>query len=88
MGVWRTDLTELRGVCCERCGRPPELWCEDCGCPVSCHEFIYPKYADRLPYCLRDFGPCSKERRPVFLTALEALLREMRQHLPKQRQAA
>ena len=88
MAGWRTDVRELREICCVSCGRPLDLWCEDCGCPVSCHDFIYPKDTERLPYCLWDFGPCSKERRPVFLAAVGVWLREIREHAAERSQAA
>jgi predicted amidophosphoribosyltransferase len=88
VAVRRTDLRGSRGICCESCGRPLDLWCEDCGCPVSCHDFIYPGDTQRLPYCLWDFGPCAKERRPVFFAALEAWLHEVREHLRGRSQAA
>ncbi len=52
------EMRELRGTCCESCGRPLEVWCEDCGCPVGCHDFTYPGDTKRLPYCMWDFGPC------------------------------
>lgn len=84
----RLEVGELRGICCESCGRPLDLWCEDCGCPVSCHDFTYPGDTKRLPYCLWDFGPCPKEQRPVFFAALEAWVQEIREHLPKRSQAA
>lgn len=61
---------------CESCGRPFDLRCEDCGCLVSSHDLIYPRAGERLPYCMWDFGPCPKEQRPVFFTAVEAWLRE------------
>lgn len=86
--IARTDSRESGKVCCRSCGRPLDLWCEDCGCPVSCHDFIYPKEGERMPYCVWDFGPCPKEQRPVFLAAMEELLREMKQHLPRRSQAA
>ena len=82
------EVREFCGICCESCGRPLEVWCEDCGCPVSCHDFIYPKDAQRQPYCVWDYGPCSKEQRPVFLAALEAWLCDIRQHAAERRQAA
>ncbi len=66
---------------CESCRRPLDLWCGDCGCPASCHDLIYPKASERLPYCLWDFGPCTKERRPAFFAAIEAWLRERERHL-------
>ncbi len=88
MVIGQAISRELAAVCCDRCGRPLELWCEDCGCPVSCHDFIYPRADERLPYCLWDFGPCPKERRSVFLTAVEAWLRDREPHLPERRQAA
>lgn len=73
---------ESPGVRCESCGRPLSIRCEDCGCPVSCHELIYPKDTERVPYCLWDFGPCRKERRPVFLAAIEDWLVEVKASLP------
>ena len=88
MVMVRTDSRESAKVCCESCGRPLDLWCEDCGCPVSCHDFIYPNERERRPYCLWDFGPCPKEQRPVFLAAMEEWLRERKQHLPPRSQAA
>ena len=66
--------------CCKSCGRPLDLWCEDCGCPVSCHDFIYPTADERLPYCLWDFGPCPQEQRPAFFSEMEAWLQTMKQH--------
>jgi predicted amidophosphoribosyltransferase len=71
-----TDVRELAKSCCESCGRPLDLRCEDCGCPVSCHDVIDPKDSGRVPYCMWDFGPCLKERRPAFLAAIEAWLQE------------
>ena len=88
MGMGQAISREVAAVCCNSCGRPLELWCEDCGCPVSCHDFIYPKAGERVPYCLWDFGPCRKEIRPVFLTAVEAWLRDRERRLPERRQAA
>ncbi len=73
------------GSRCESCGRSLDLWCEDCGCPVSCHDFIYPKAGERLPYCLWDFGPCPLEQRPAFFAELEAWLRAMKQPFPPAR---
>jgi hypothetical protein len=88
MAMCRTELHELGGVPCKSCGHPPKLWCEDCGCSVSCHDFIYPRGDERVPYCLWDFGPCPKEQRPVFLAAMEDWLRDMRQHMRRRSQAA
>ena len=73
----QTQLTESVQIHCEGCRRPFDLRCEDCGCPVSCHDFIYPKMGERLPYCMWDFGPCPKEQRPVFFTAVEAWLGDL-----------
>jgi hypothetical protein len=88
MAMTQTELRELGGLCCKSCGRPPRLWCQDCGCSVSCHDFIYPRDNERVPYCVWDFGPCPKERRPVFLAAMEDWLHERRQHIVQPRQAA
>jgi len=85
MEVGGAESKDLGRGCCESCGRPLDLWCEDCGCPVSCHDFIYPKADERLPYCLWDFGPCPQERRPAFFAEMEAWLQAMRQHLPLER---
>jgi len=65
------------GLHCPTCGRPLDLRCEDCGCPVSCHDWITPspKSAARVPYCAWD-GPCWKERSPLFLAAVEHWQRE------------
>ncbi|MCI0408973.1 MAG: hypothetical protein L0191_10475 [Acidobacteria bacterium] len=68
---------------CPTCGRMFDLRCGDCGCPVSCHDFVYPKDDERVPYCVWDFGPCPKERRPVFFAAIEAWLRDVKPPLPK-----
>ena len=71
-----TDVRESTKPCCESCGRPLDLWCEDCGCPVSCHDVIDLKNTGRVPYCMWDFGPCLKEQRPVFLAAIDVWLCE------------
>ena len=76
-----TDLLTSISTCCESCGRPLDLWCEDCGCPTSCHDFIYREDGGRRPYCLWDFSPCLNEERPVFLAAVEGWLSEMKQGL-------
>ncbi len=82
MEICGAESKDLGRARCESCGRPLDLWCEDCGCPVSCHDFIYPKAGERLPYCLWDFGPCPREQRPAFFGEIEAWLGEMGQHLP------
>jgi hypothetical protein len=88
MSMRWTESVESPSVRCESCGRPLDLWCEDCGCPVSCHDFIYPKERERLPYCLWDFGPCPREQRRVFLAAMDEWLCDRKQHLPSRSQAA
>jgi hypothetical protein len=78
------QLSDVRGsvnFCCTSCGRPLDLWCEDCGCPVSCHDLIHPNDTEWLPYCMWDFGPCFKEQRSEFLAAIEAWLRETKDHV-------
>ncbi len=47
---------------CPTCGRMFDLRCGDCGCPVSCHDYITPSpnSNERVPYCAWD-GPCWKE---------------------------
>ena len=63
---------------CPTCGRMFDLRCDDCGCPVCCHDYITPspKSNERVPYCAWD-GPCWKERSPVFLAAVEFWLNEV-----------
>lgn len=65
------------GLYCPTCRRPLDLRCGDCGCPVSCHDWITPspKSAVRVPYCAWD-GPCWKERSSLFLAAVEHWQRE------------
>ncbi len=57
---------------CPTCGRMFDLRCGDCGCPVSCHDYVTPSpnSNERVPYCAWD-GPCWKERSLVFLAAVE-----------------
>jgi hypothetical protein len=88
MAIHQMERRELGQVSCKSCGRPPRLWCEDCGCPVSCHDFIYPGESKRVPYCLWDFGPCRGEQRPVFLAAMEEWLRDIRRPMRQPSQAA
>lgn len=73
------EFSTSHNLRCESCGRPLDLRCEDCGCPVSCHEFIYPTDGERLPYCVWDLAPCSKEQRPLFFAAIQEWMREMRE---------
>jgi hypothetical protein len=68
---------EGTGLRCGACGRPLDLRCEDCGCPVSCHKIAPGLQSDEwVLYCAWD-GPCWKERSHRFLAAVEAWQREV-----------
>ena len=86
MGMSWTDSKELARLRCESCGRPLDLRCEDCGCLVSCHDFVYPEQSERVLYCLWDFEQCPTEQRPVFLAAMDAWLRDQQLRPPRRSQ--
>lgn len=68
-----------KGSKCTSCGQRIDLRCEDCGCPMTCHDWIapYPNRDMKMPYCAWD-GPCWKERRPLFIEAVLAWMEETR----------